>query len=138
MMQRLSGLTALGMLVLLTGCGEETVGVRGRVTLDQKPIEKGAISFEPADGNGSTSGAEILDGEYEMVGKARITPGTKIVRIRATRKTGRMIPKMPGSTELVEEDKEYIPEPYNNRSTLRVEVAPGKVNELNFELKTKP
>lgn len=138
MKQRLSALAALGFLMVSAGCGEETVGVRGRITLDQKPIEKGAISFEPADGNGTTSGAEILDGEYEMIGKARITPGTKVVRIRATRKTGRMIPKMPGSSEMVAEDKEYIPEHYNNRTTLRVEVVPGKVNEVDFELKTRP
>lgn len=138
MTHRLFSISALGVLLLVVGCGETTVGVRGRVTLDQKPVEQGAISFEPADGKGSTSGAEIVDGEYELFDNARITPGAKIVRIRATRKTGRVIPKMPGSSEMIEEYKEFIPDVYNNRSTLKVDVAPGGIQELNFDLKSKP
>jgi hypothetical protein len=138
MMHRLFSIFALGFLWLAAGCGESTVGVRGRVTLDQKPVEQGAISFEPADGNGSTSGAEIIDGEYELIDNARITPGPKIVRIRATRKTGRVIPKMPGSAEMIEEYREFIPDTYNNRSTLKVDVVPGSIQELNFDLKSKP
>ena len=54
-MHRLVSVLSIGILLVAAGCGEQTVGVQGRITLDQKPIDKGSISFEPADGNGTTS-----------------------------------------------------------------------------------
>ena len=67
------------LLLLLPGCGTRAV-VSGRVTYDGKAVEKGFITFFPADGNGNTSGAEILQGEYRVDG---ISPGKKRVLVRA-------------------------------------------------------
>lgn len=125
----------LAFVSVVLGCGEGRSVVKGRITFDGKAIEKGAISFEPADGQGQTSGAEIKNGNYELTGRATLSPGMKIVRIRASRKTGRKVPIMPGSSQLMDEVQEFIPINFNTKSTLKREVVAGKINEFDFDLK---
>lgn len=74
-------LLALGGCALLAvaGCGSST-GASGNVTYDGRPVERGAISFLPADGRGPTAGGEIRDGRYRV---DDLGPGTKIVQIEA-------------------------------------------------------
>lgn len=126
----------LGLLVTGVGCGEGKVRVRGTVTFDGKPVDQGVISFDPADGRGPNTGGAIADGKFDLSGPAEATPGKKIVRIRASRPTGRKRehgpPAPPGT--LVDELEAYIPAQYNENSTLTAEIVPGKVNELAFDL----
>lgn len=126
-----------GSLVL--GCGGGKVPVRGTITFDGEPVEHGSIALKPADGQGPGTGGEIKAGKYDLSGEAAATPGKKIVRIRAFRKTGRRIevgsPAPPGT--MVDEIKQFIPASYNENSTLTVEVRPGKVNEIPLELKSQ-
>ena len=128
----------LGSL-LSAGCGDGKVGVRGTVTFDGKPVALGVISFEPADGRGPNTGGAITDGRFELSGPAAATPGRKVVRIRASRPTGRKIesgpPAPPGT--LVDELEAFIPAHYNAKSTLTTEIVAGKVNEVSFELSSK-
>jgi hypothetical protein len=74
-------LFALGGCVLLAaaGCGSST-GASGSVTYDGRPVERGAITFLPADGQGPAAGGEIRDGRYRV---GDLTPGAKIVQIEA-------------------------------------------------------
>src|SRR5438128_674443 len=78
-------------ILAVVGCGKNTVEVRGTVTVDGTPIFEGMISFEPIDGQGTTTGGIIKDGNYELVGNAEAVPGQKIVRIVGLRKTGKMV-----------------------------------------------
>jgi len=67
-----------------------------------------------------------------------VTPGKKIVRITATRSTGKKIeagPPEPAGT-MVDEIVSFIPEIYNQKSTLTVEIAAGEATH-NFELKSQ-
>jgi hypothetical protein len=138
-LRRMSCWAAILLLGLLaTGCGDGKVGVRGTVTFDGQPVQSGVISFEPADGRGPNTGGAITDGRFELSGPAEATPGLKIVRIRASRPTGRKIesgpPAPPGT--LVDELKAYIPSQYNAKSTLTTEIVAGKVNEVSFDLQS--
>src|SRR5215470_708337 len=90
-----AGVLVLGFLTAGVGCGDGKVRVRGTVSFDGKPVEHGVISFDPADGQGPNTGAEIADGRFELSGPAAATPGKKIVRIRASRPTGRKIESGP-------------------------------------------
>ncbi len=85
-MKRIHSLALALALVALAGCADNTLEVRGTVAYDDKPVAYGTISFEPADGEGPTSGGEITDGKYELKDRAKLTPGAKIVRIRASHK----------------------------------------------------
>jgi hypothetical protein len=124
--------------LIASGCGSGKIPVNGSVLFAGKPIEEGMITFEPADGKGSTTGGPIAEGNYELVGEAGALAGEKIVRIVALRKTGRMLPAgspaPPGT--MVAEVIQCIPSRYNDQSRLRVQITPGKTNTLDFDLKS--
>lgn len=123
------------LLLLVAGCGR-SVNIEGKVTFDGQPVESGTITFEPADGQGPTIGGAIEGGTYAVSGQSG---GKKVVRIRASRKTGRQIetgpPAPPGT--MVDEVESYIPAIYNSQSTLTCEVADGGAGRHDFELTSK-
>jgi hypothetical protein len=133
----LAAILTVGVLSIGAGCGDGKVRVRGTASFDGKPIDQGMISFDPADGRGPNTGGEIREGHFDLANEARATPGKKIVRIRAFRSTGRKIesgpPAPPGT--LVDEIQPFIPARYNESSTLSADILPGKVNEVNFDLR---
>ena len=120
------------------GCNSGRCTVEGKITFDGVPVEQGTIAFEPADGQGPTTGGRITAGSYQFTGNAAPLPGKKLVRIYAGRKTGRKIPAgtpaPPGT--MVEEIKQYIPDIYNTRSTLTCEVLRQNPNRIDFNLKS--
>ena len=127
-------LLALGALVLvLAGCGDGLVEVRGKVTYNGKPVENGTITFEPEDRSGPSRGQAIEAGAYHLTGPNRLTPGPKTVRIQGFGPTGRKVSTAPGSKQMVDEMGQYIPAKYNDKSTLKATVEDGK--PLDFDLK---
>ena len=112
------------------GCskGPPVGDVRGEVTLDGKPVAEGSIRFSPLDGQSSTAGAIIVDGKFQslvpvanhrvQISAAQLPPGGMISRDNA--------PVM---------IKELIPEEYNAKSTLTLDVKEGR-NEPEFHLKS--
>ena len=129
---------AWAVVLLVTGCGDGRVRVNGTVLFEGKPLEEGFVSFEPADGVGPTTGGLITGGKYDLTGEARATPGEKIVRIVGSRKTGRKVPAGNPPGEMVDEWAQCIPGQFNDQSTLRARVTPGKVNTHDFDLKPSP
>jgi hypothetical protein len=79
-------LVVLG-IISLQGCsqsdGPATYPVTGSVTMGGKPIEKGSIVFDPADGQGTSAMGGIENGQFT----AEVPPGEKILRINAVRTT---------------------------------------------------
>ena len=115
-------------LAVCLGCGGGHVAVEGTVSCDGQPIEDGTITFESADGLGGPLSAKIEAGRYKGVGDAATTPGEKIVRVRAMRKTGRKVaagpPAPPGT--MVDQVEAYLPAIYaSHQSPLRCELAAG-------------
>jgi hypothetical protein len=70
----------VAMLVAPLGCGGDSsmADVSGTVTYNTVPIERGAISFYPAEGDAPTAGGEIIKGQYRV---AQMVPGKKRVQI---------------------------------------------------------
>lgn len=133
--------SAFAVLTLLVcvGCGNGRYPIAGEVTFDGKPVESGTIVFEPADGQGPTTGGKIKDGKYALTDNAAPLPGKKKVRISAGRKTGRLIPAGPPAPPdmMVEEIIRYIPKTYNQQTTLACEVAPNGSRQIDFDLKSR-
>jgi hypothetical protein len=71
-------LLALIGSVPLAGC-EQRNSLTGAVTYNGDPVEKGAISFQPAGGAGTGFGATIVDGKYTV---DKVLPGQYIASIR--------------------------------------------------------
>ena len=135
----LSGGFALGLSLLMTGCGDQYAGrkpVTGKVTVKGEPLKEGQIIFEPMDKRLSSSGAPIMNGAYEMKKQNGLKPGKYLVRI--TSGDGKTPPNMEeagnpgGSTNIVSFD--LIPPEFGRHSNKEVEVTDAGPNEFNFEI----
>jgi hypothetical protein len=126
-------------LLLCNGCGSDRIPLNGEITFDGTPVQKGSITLEPVDRQGATTGGEIVEGKYQLVGNAAPLPGMKIVRISAIRKTGRMIPAGPPMPPeaMTEEMIRYIPKKYNTESTLTCEVSRTGPKKIDFSLSSR-
>jgi len=140
---------ALAVLVLamLSGCGgvqgPERVAVNGVVTVNGAPLREGVIRFIP---NGTTQGpaaaGRIVNGEYELLQQEGPIVGTHRVEIAATDYYGFAIDDEAAYVAHVERKgrgkgglpKNPIPEKYNRKSELRVEVSPEDHAIFDFSL----
>ena len=122
-MTRIAPLVALGAVAsLLAGCETPYATVKGRVTLDGKPLGGALVGFYPDQGRGS-HGETDADGRYELRytnKKAGVPPGGCVVRI----------------TTADANTPEKLPARYHDKSELAEEVKPGD-NVFDFELKSK-
>ncbi len=146
-MRRLFGLGNAGRIACLlglavglafaAGCGkEQRFPVSGSVQFEGRPIEVGQITFQPASQySGDVTGGDILNGAFELEGPEGLPAGAYRVRITAVRKREGdshavgIAGLPPGVPE------QYIPERYNDQTTLRVEVTPDGPNRFEFHLK---
>ena len=128
------------LCIVLFGCGDNRVVITGTVKVDGKLVDEGSINFSPVDGQGPSTGGKIENGKYELKGAAAGTPGAKRVSVTAVQKTGRKIPAGPPLPPETMVD-EIIPFPdledLNKDVLSNVEVAAGRTNEINFDLKSK-
>ncbi len=128
-------LIAFGMCL---GCGSSLAIIQGNVTFDGQPIENGLIVFEPSDGIGPVAGGTIQNGKYKLGTEESVTPGNKIVRIRAMRATGKKVKAGPPAPDdaMVDEIQQYIPATYHEQSTLTAQVVAGN-NTQDFDLRSQ-
>ncbi len=117
----------LWLLALVTGCGDTSglVNAEGAITYDNAPVEKGVITFSPTAGQ-QVRFAEIKQGRYEMKGDLAPQPGTYSVKIEGTDKVND--PNVPNylrdENGMVE--RQYLPEKYNKKTELTVEIKEGE------------
>ena len=118
------GIVGLLLLLAFTGCnksGPDLAPVRGRVTLDGKPLVMADVYFHP-DGEKSPSiGRTNAEGQYNLGYKRGVEGGMlgwNTVRIQSV--TGTPL----------------VPPRYNRDTELRREVKPEK-NTFDFELTTE-
>lgn len=139
-MQRTTNLFSVCAALLLsvaclTGCGGDSsmATIEGKVTLDGAPLDNGAISFVPADGETASAGVRIENGAY----KATVPIGAKRIEITATKVVGQRA-AYAGQADSPQMDitKSIVPDRYNTKSELTLEVKPG-VNDGSFDLKSK-
>jgi hypothetical protein len=136
----------LAASAFMAGCGGSGAtddlprsAVSGKVTLDDKPLESGSISFDPEPGvkDPVSVGGVIKDGSYSIDKASGPTPGSYRVAIQASDATSSAIQPgvAPGETPRVK-SKSKIPAKYNNKTELKKEVAAGESNAFDFELKS--
>jgi hypothetical protein len=132
------GLVAVVVLATLpwivAGCrGRQTI--EGTVTLDGRPLERGYINFRPMTGaKGPTLGGAIEQGNYAIQSTVPLE-GHFRVEITALGKTGNKFSDETGKEFDVE--GQVLPERYNAKSTLQVEIQRGKCHVFPFLLQSK-
>ncbi|MBI1248958.1 hypothetical protein GC197_14090 [bacterium] len=134
-------ITSLIALVAFAGCQSETdtggrKAIAGEITLNGAPLKEGSIRFEPKSTE-TAGGAPIVDGKYEIAASKGLLPGTYRVFIDAveadtqTRSADDLM-NNPGPAR-----KKLIPDKYNTKSTLTVEVTESGNNHFDFPIDTK-
>ncbi|QDU64172.1 hypothetical protein Pan216_50610 [Planctomycetes bacterium Pan216] len=133
--QRFQFVLGLILIGATIGCGgrsdrPETFPVKGTVTVNGTPLEKGTIKFRGDPSNTASTGGEVVDGVFAF----DATSGEKLVEIVATRAIpGKFVEPNPG--EKVQATEQFIPKEYNRESTLRADVQSEPPNEFTFDLK---
>jgi hypothetical protein len=119
----------VGILFLIAaGCGKsglEVAPVKGRVTLDGRPLSTVDIVFQPEDGKRPATSRTNEEGNYELMykrGQNGAPVGQHTVRIGFT---SGIVAKPPN-----------VPAKYNTASELKQEVKSGP-NEIDFDLKSE-
>jgi hypothetical protein len=127
-------------LSVAVGCGgaPETVDVSGKVTFDGEPVADGQIEFEPQ-GAGRMAFAAITAGQYATPRDRGVQPGNYLVRITASRPTGK---KADADSFIRDEaaaaiNEQFVPAKYNSASELQIEIEPAASAVHDFELKSK-
>ncbi len=89
-MQAICGAIALACLPFF-GCSREEIAVRGRVTADSRPVDRGTITFLRADGIGPAVGSVVQKGEFDLGKQKGLTSGDYRATLEGFQVTGRMI-----------------------------------------------
>jgi hypothetical protein len=123
-----------GLLVvclLLASCGKKgpkAVKVAGTVTLDGQPLAEGSLILE-GDEKTPPVVLPITAGAFD--GEA--TLGKKMVGVMAYK----MVKPPPTSTETGDVKQNYIPERFNEKSTMTAEVTQAGISPNKFDVQSK-
>ncbi len=117
--------------LVMVGCAanSDMAEVTGVVNVDGQPAEKGSISFFPLNGQGPTTGAQIVQGKYQ----AKVPLGESKVEIRVSKAVGQKKLYDTPDSPVQEVYAEVLPSKYNSKSELRLDAQPG-VNEKDWNL----
>jgi hypothetical protein len=129
-------------LALLPGCssrpyeGKQRIPLKGKVTVDGRPMDAGTISFVPDNVEANRpSGGVILDGQYDVPEPMGANEGSYRVEIHWQKPTGKKS-KAIDSDELIEQRREGLPDKYHKNTELKVEIKKD-TTEFNFDLSTQ-
>ncbi|MCA9246696.1 MAG: hypothetical protein KDA42_06260 [Planctomycetales bacterium] len=118
------------VLAVISGCGPSgpvTYSISGNVTFDGTPVEQGEIIFRAADGASGSWASRIVEGKYRL----ESTVGKKRVEITARRQVAGRIAD---SGEPAIATEMYVPDCYNRRSELAVEILEDGERKFDFPL----
>jgi hypothetical protein len=114
---------------MVGGCAGKERQVTGTVTWQDAPLADGIINLIALDPTVPAVSGKIVNGKFAL----HTLPGTKKVEIYASREVGDYLPHMGMKARDM-----YIPEIYNARSKLTMEVSASGNNHFKFELPEKP
>ncbi len=131
---RIMGLAA--GLLLTAGCDmQPRLPVSGVVQFDGQPVEVGQIALYPMSGTAATEAAsDIHNGRFELSGPDAVRSGKYRVHITAMRRRQRSSHELSFAGPSLDLPEQYIPEKYNERTILEVEVQPDGDNHFEFDL----
>lgn len=116
------------------------VNASGTIKLDGKPLPGAVVSFDDPSDDTFSYGLTDSSGRFQLqidsVMKG-VKPGGKVVRISTTRRIlGLNSKDEGGGDDSSERPTEQVPEKYNKKSKLVVEVTPDKTS-YDFDLKSE-
>jgi hypothetical protein len=134
----LGRLVVLSFVAALGGCSDPHAGlseITGVVKLVGEPLKDGSISFVPQEGQGTQSGAPIVNGAYTVPRKNGLKAGKYLVKITAgdgRTPSNEEAGNPGGSTNIVSVDQ--VPEDWNTKSKKEVTVKANEPNKFDFDI----
>ena len=134
----LGGMFVLPFVAALSGCSDPYAGlseITGIVKLVGEPLKDGSITFVPQEGQGTQSGAPIVNGAYTVPRKNGLKAGKYLVKITAgdgKTPSNEEAGNPGGSTNIVSVDQ--VPEDWNTKSKKEVTVKANEPNKFDFEI----
>jgi len=125
---------AVLLIMGIWGCSSASTSnglcqVKGKVDLNGQPVEEGFITFKDPAKVQRSFGGPIRNGQFSVA----VEPGLKRVEVTAQRPIpGQSMPGPSGGT--VPATESYIPEKYNQKSELTVDVTGTKQNDVHLKL----
>jgi hypothetical protein len=126
------------ILGLAAGCGgpddmPDIATVKGKVTLQGKPLVMAKVIFAPIGGGQSSEGVTSASGEYELRYRTDM-PGAKVGKHKVTITTFQA-PEFTDQLKPIGGRPELVPPQYSKNSTLEKEVKAGEDNVIDLDLK---
>ena len=127
------------LAVVVAGCGRGGPGrhaASGTVTFKGQNLEKGFITFSPAEQTiGTQGGAEIVNGSYKIAAAEGLLEGKYKVSVSSPEGGSTVAAgENPGDPAEAKPATERIPEKYNAKTELTAEVTAGGENKFDFKL----
>ena len=131
---RLFLVLAVSCTPFFVACGGSGDGERviGTVTVDGEPVEYGAITFMPLNGESAIAGTKIKEGKYEAI----VARGKSKVEIRVPVVVGQKKLYDTPDSPVMDVTKESLPVKYHDRTELEIDVVAG-TNNKDWELSAK-
>ena len=136
-------LLLIGGLMLVAGCGRSNMApVSGRVTLDDKPLARATVVFQPYSeeknpGPGS-AGKTDDNGQFTLQLMTGNVQGAVLGKHKVSITAYEGGDEVPSSGSRPAFRKALVPLKYNAETELTFEVPPGGTTSANFELKSSP
>lgn len=133
-------LASCAALCAYTGCGAASSGkvaVSGEVRYDGEPLSNGQVVLEPR-GVGRMAIGQIVGGRYLIAAERGPTAGDYVVRITASRPTGKMASSGSMSAgEMREVFEQFLPANYNESSELSLKIDATADVVHDFDLRSR-
>ena len=107
--------------------------VSGNVEIDGHPLDKGVISFVPAEGKGESITGDVLNGQYSLT----MVSGKKVVQLSAPIVVGMQKEYNGPDAPLTEITAERLGPKYNSESELTFDVPAGQSSK-DWDVKSQP
>jgi hypothetical protein len=133
----------LGLALVVTGCSDPFAGrktVSGKIMIAGQPLNDpdSTIYFEPLEGQTTTGGCKVVNGEYKMEKMDGLLPGKYLVRITSAmggvpaNDEAAAGPGSGGGTNILSKDR--VPPEWNVASTKEVVVKADGENKFDFDI----
>lgn len=117
--------------------GENLYPLHGSVRLDGRPLTKGMIQFFPVESDHNRGGGgEIINGDYVIPDQFGLPRGKYQVYVSSLRGAElAQVVEARLNGEEPSELKEEVPERYNAKSEIYIDLTKGNLLEVDFDLK---
>jgi hypothetical protein len=128
---------AVGVILVVAGCGKPATVITGLVSLDGQPVPQASLDFFPVSGKGGVSFTKTdANGRYRVA----VWPTPLKVIVTATKIDGKVQNPFGPQGEMIDRVVNALPDQYGyqEKTPLVAEPVEGKTTTIDFSLESTP